>query len=285
MRYTDSMSELAELALGTWQMGGLQDTDPDNDDQRDIGIIKTAIDCGVTLIDTAQNYANGHCEELVGEAVADYPRDRYQILTKQRKSELHYDEVVAGCHSSLKRLGLEYIDYFVCHAPNPDTDMREFFKATNQLYKEGLIKQVGVSNFGPKNLQIALDASEQPIALNQVCFSLADYDIISSGTYEFCHTNHVPIQAYRVFASLESKPELASLLSDMATRMDITTQQLTVAYLHSFDNVHFTIRSSTASHWQDIQSALRIELSNDIIGKLRNTHKEQKGGFGHFLTL
>ena len=63
---------LPKLALGTWLMGGTKEPDPNNDDDRDIAVIKTAIDAGITLIDTAQNYADGRCEESVGEAIAGY---------------------------------------------------------------------------------------------------------------------------------------------------------------------------------------------------------------------
>ena len=121
------LTELPKLALGTWLMGGTKDPDPNNDDARDIAVIKLAIGSGIVLIDTAQNYAKGKCEELVGQAIVGYPRDTVRLLTKQNTQKLSFEQVVQGCHDSLERLGVTYLDYFVCHAPNPDFDLRDFF--------------------------------------------------------------------------------------------------------------------------------------------------------------
>jgi len=279
------VSDFPKLALGTWLMGGTKDPDPSNDDARDIQVIQTAIDNDITLIDTAQNYANGRCEELVGEAVKKYPRDKYQILTKQMKEHLSYSDVINGCKASLERLGIDYLDYFVCHAPRPDVDMREFFEASNQLHKEGLIKKVGVSNFGPKNLQIAVETSNLPIAVNQVCFSMVDCDIFSTGTYDFCVKQNIPIQAYRSLVDLNENQDLKRLVSKIALSLDITIQQLVIAYLNSYENINFTIRASSAEHWQQIKDALEISLKDETIHELRSYHEKQKGERLHFLEM
>jgi diketogulonate reductase-like aldo/keto reductase len=275
--------KLPKLALGTWLMGGAKDPDLNNDDARDISIIQTAIDSGITLIDTAQNYAAGKCEELVGRAIAEYPREQVQILTKQGRQKLSYDEVIAGCHGSLKRLGVNYIDYFVCHAPNPDLDMRDFFKACNQLYKEGLIRHVGVSNFGVASLQIAMETSEIPIALNQVSFSVSDSDILTSGTYDFCVKNNIAMQAYRPLALIREDIEMFTLLEIVSKEIDLTPHQVALAYLNSYENMHFTIRASTKKHWDEIRSALNETLRPEHLGRIKKLHLTKKGVFGHFL--
>ena len=76
------MSYLQQLAIDTWLMGGRMDPEPSNDDEKDVNTIQLALDSGIKLIDTAQIYAAGKCEELVGIAIKDRPRDSYQILTK-----------------------------------------------------------------------------------------------------------------------------------------------------------------------------------------------------------
>lgn len=276
---------LPKLALGTWLMGGTKDPDPNNDDQRDISVINLALDNGITLIDTAQNYAAGRCEELVGQAVEDRPRDSYQILTKQAKENLDYQGVIDGCKASLQRLDIDYIDYFVCHAPNPDFDMRDFFEAANQLHKDGLIHNVGVSNFGIESLQIALETSDLPISLNQVSFSLNDSDILSTGTYQFCVENNIPIQAFRVLAGLNSNQEVVNVLEDIAPKYGLTSKQLAVAYINSYENMHFTVRASSEEHWRQIRSALDIQLDANDIATLKDIHNGQKGAFREFLEV
>lgn len=266
-------------------MGGTATPNPNNDDGSDLQTIRLALQNDVTLIDTAQNYAAGKCEELVGKAVKKYPRSSYQILTKQQKSQLTYEQVIDGCKASLKRLRLDCIDYFVCHAPNPDVDMRDFFKASNQLHREGLIKNVGVSNFGPKMLQLAIDNSDLPISLNQVSFSLGDYDIISSGTYDFCVQNNIPIQAYQTIAGINANRHLLSLLKPLTHKYKTTPQQIALSYLNSYKDIHFTIRASSKEHWQQIKQALELKLSLADIDNLHQYHQRQKGSNGHFLTL
>lgn len=277
--------ELPKLALGTWLMGGTKDPDPNNDDAKDISVIKLAINSDITLIDTAQNYAAGKCEELVGQAIAGYPRDKVQLLTKQDTRKLSYDQVVQGCHDSLKRLGTTYVDYFVCHAPNADFDLREFFKAGNQLYKDGLIRHIGVSNFGVKPLQTALEASELPIALNQVSFSINDSDILTSGTYEFCLRHNIPIQAYRPLVDIAKEQDSYDLLVRIAQDMKLTPHQVLIAYLNSYEGVSFTVRASSTEHWDQIKAALRIRLKASDVEELKATHETKQGAFGHFLMM
>lgn len=276
-------STVPKLALGTWLMGGTKDPDPKNDDKKDISVIRLAIEQGITLIDTAQNYAAGKCEELVGKAVKKLPRDSYQILTKQNKANLDYAGVIRGCKESLQRLGINYIDYFVCHAPNVDFDTRDFFKASNQLYKDGFIRHVGVSNFGPRMLQLAMDTSDLPISLNQVSFSLVDNDIITTGTYDFCVKNDIPIQAYRTLVSLKENDEVANTLKEVAKANNISIQQAALAYLNSYKGVIFTIHASSKKHWDEIKQSLKIQLPDDDIQKLKKVHKNQKGLFRDFL--
>ncbi len=279
------MNNFSKLALGTWLMGGTKDPDPHNDDNHDIKVIQTAIENGITLIDTAQNYAAGKCEELVGKAVKECPRESYQVLTKQIKSELTYDEVIKGCKLSLARLELEYLDYFVCHAPSLDVDMREFFKAANQLHKDGIIRNVGVSNFGPKALKIAVETSDLPISLNQVCFSLSDYDIITTGTYDFCLKYNIPIQAYRTLVDLKDNEKLSGLLLEVSSKYNITSQQLAIAYLNSFENMHFTVRASSKEHWQQLKEALKVKIDDNDAKRLRTFHEKQEGTRRHFLEI
>lgn len=276
---------LQKIALGTWLMGGRMEPDPDNDDEKDIATISLALDNGIALIDTAQSYAAGKCEELVGRAIKGRPRESYQLLTKQSKDALNYEAVIEGCKLSLKRLDVDYIDYFLCHAPNPTFDMRDFFRASNQLYKDGLIHHVGVSNFGVKSLEIALKTSDIPISLNQVSFSLNDADILRTGTYDFCIKNNIPIQAFRTLAGLKDDKATLDVLQAIAPKYSVTLEQLALAYLNSYEDMHFTIRASTSQHWRQIKDALGLTLHNDDLASLKELHKDKKGAFGAFLEI
>jgi diketogulonate reductase-like aldo/keto reductase len=279
------MNTFPKLALGTWLIGGTKDPDPNNDDAKDIAIIQLAIENDVTLIDTAQNYANGRCEELVGLAVKDLPRESFQILTKQFKDRLTYQNVIDDCAASLKRLGVEYIDYFACHAPNSDFNPKNFFKATNELVKQGKVKNVGVSNFGPKMLKIAVEESETPITFNQVFFNFSDDDVLSTGTYDFCIDNGIRVQAYRILVELDENKEAHEILGELSVRYNCSVQEIAVAYINSYEGLSFTIKSSSRKHWDSVKEALKLELKPDDIARLRESHRDIEGTRRHFLIM
>lgn len=267
------------LALGTWLMGGQKDPDPNNDDESDKRTIRTAIDSGITLIDTAQNYAAGKAESLVGEVLAEpkYRGKHVQVLGKHSRLKINdeqqvYDEFQA----SLQRLGVPYFDYYLLHAPPlPGTSMEPFFTAINQLVRQGKIKQVGVSNMGSALLEQAMELSESPIVVNQLSFSPTDRHIIESGLYELCRDNDITVQAYRPLA------ESIKLMTDnkvacaIAAERGLSIAQLAIAWLCSNEGVAVTVRASSPQHWHEITEASQVILSEDEITTLMVSLPEQ----------
>ena len=102
--------EMPVYGLGTWQMGGRKEADPLNDDKADVEAIKYAIDSGVTHFDTAENYAAGHSEELLGGAIKGYERSKLFIVSKVGRNKLKYQDLIQSAEESLKRVGTEYFD-------------------------------------------------------------------------------------------------------------------------------------------------------------------------------
>src|SRR5690606_17568387 len=96
--------EMPVFGLGTWRMGGAVTRDPQNDDQADITAIKNAIEAGITHIDTAEKYAEGHAEELVGQAIKDYDRSNLFLVTKIPETKLSYKDIFTSIIASLERL-------------------------------------------------------------------------------------------------------------------------------------------------------------------------------------
>lgn len=102
--------EVPIYGLDTWQMGGRFERDLNNDDGADIRSIKNAIDLGVTHIDTAEKYAEGHAEELVGEAIKGYDRSKLFLVSKVGSNHLRFHDLLNSAKQSLKRLGVDYLD-------------------------------------------------------------------------------------------------------------------------------------------------------------------------------
>ena len=130
--------------------------------------VRTALDAGYRLIDTAQGYQN---EEGVGAALAagDVPVDEVFVTTKLTNSEHGYDKTMAAFDASMNKLGLDVLDLFLIHWPLPMQDKYvETWRAFEALQKEGRIRSVGVSNFTVDHLKRLLDETDVVPAVNQV---------------------------------------------------------------------------------------------------------------------
>ncbi|MEN9215560.1 MAG: aldo/keto reductase [Gloeomargarita sp. DG02_5_bins_242] len=148
---------LSPLVIGTWQAG--KRGWPGIDEQDIIAAIQTALDAGITTLDTAEIYGDGTSEALVGKAIQNY-RDRAVIATKVFANHLAYDQVLKACEGSLKRLRVDVIDLYQIHWPSgtwnsPSVPIEETLRALVQLQEQGKIRAIGVSNFSLAQLQAA----------------------------------------------------------------------------------------------------------------------------------
>jgi aryl-alcohol dehydrogenase-like predicted oxidoreductase len=154
----DSRVRASRIGLGTWAIGGWMWDGAD--DNAAIATIQRAMDVGVTLIDTAPAYGQGHAEEVVGRAV-NGRRDQVVIATKaglawDADGNVHRNASAARISKelddSLGRLQTDYIDIYQIHWPDPATPMEETAGAMRTLYQQGKIRAVGVSNFSPAQM-------------------------------------------------------------------------------------------------------------------------------------
>ena len=143
------------VGVGTWDLGG--DTVRDS--------VRAALDAGYEHVDTAEGYAN---ESEIGEVLAEYDRADVFLTSKVLPKHLNYDSVVDSCEASLDRLGTDYLDLYLVHWPNPAISLRETLDAMAKLHDEGLVRNVGVSNFSAYQLSCAHHVSDVPIAVNQI---------------------------------------------------------------------------------------------------------------------
>jgi len=167
--------ELTTVGLGTWAIGGpWQFGWGPQDDGEAIAAILKALELGINWIDTAAIYGLGHSEELVGQALKQMG-EQPVIATKcgllwndkgEKVNCLKSESIRTECHASLKRLGLERIDLYQIHWPEPDEDVEQAWEALAKLQEEGKVRYIGVSNFNVKQIRraqkIAPVASLQP---------------------------------------------------------------------------------------------------------------------------
>jgi aryl-alcohol dehydrogenase-like predicted oxidoreductase len=155
----DNQIHLSRVGLGTWAIGGWMWGGTDVDVA--IETIRGAVDRGVTLIDTAPVYGFGRSEEIVGEALAKGDlRRRAQIATKaglnwrdgQPYRDSRPERIRQEIEDSLRRLRTDYIDIYQIHWPDPETPISETARLLGDLYAEGKIRAIGVSNFSPEEM-------------------------------------------------------------------------------------------------------------------------------------
>ncbi len=149
---------ISRIGLGTWAMGGWMWGG--SDDAASIATIHRALDLGITLIDTAPAYGQGHSEEVVGRALAG-KRDLAVIATKvalawDEHGNVHRDasraRITKEIEDSLRRLQTDRIDIYQVHWPDPATPIDETADAMNRLFVAGKIRAIGVSNFSPTQM-------------------------------------------------------------------------------------------------------------------------------------
>ncbi|HYM47805.1 MAG TPA: aldo/keto reductase, partial [Burkholderiaceae bacterium] len=173
-----SGQEVPALGLGTWRMG---------EDRRtrmaEVAAVKTAIEIGYRLIDTAEMYGDGGAEEVVGAAVraaiegGEVRREDLTIVSKVLPSNASRDSVPRACERSLKRLGLDYIDLYLLHWRD-STPLKATVAAFEQLRELGRIWHWGVSNFDTADMRqlCSLPAGPNCVA-NQVYYSASERNI------------------------------------------------------------------------------------------------------------
>ena len=206
--------KVSEIAFGAWAIGGWLWGGADAKDA--IRAIETAIDQGMTTIDTAAVYGFGLSEQLVAKAVKG-KRDKTQILTKfgmvwdEKKGKFYFstqdnqgkkldiyaysskERVLADCNRSLKNLGTDYIDLYQIHWPDATTPVAETMEALEILTSQGKIRAGAVSNYSTDLMAEALKTFQ--IASNQIPYSMVNR-AIEKETVPFCTTNSIGILAY-----------------------------------------------------------------------------------------
>ena len=161
------------FGLGTWMMGGDSKRDLQNNGQSDIASLICGMEHGFKHIDTAEMYAEGFAEEISGQAIKGHLRDNLFITSKVWSDDLSYDGVLRAAEKSLKRLGTSYLDLYLIHKANDHFPLAETMKAFDRLMDEGLIKNIGVSNFSVERFKLTQQLSQNKIVVNQVHYNLA----------------------------------------------------------------------------------------------------------------
>ena len=259
------------LGMGTWQMGGRMERDSRNDDAGQIQALKTGLDLGFNLIDTAESYADGKAEELVGEAIRGYDRGKLFLTSKVWKTHVAYDDVLRAAENSLKRLGTDYLDLYLYHQVNNEVPLKETMRAFDRLVSEKLVRHIGVSNFALERFKRAQACAEHKIVVNQIHYSLSVREP-ESELLPWLQENDVMIQAWR---PLRGVPDCA-LLNELCAKYGKTKSQIALNWLIMQKNNVTITASSSARHIQDNLDAAAFEMAPSDVELLTRDFPEKK---------
>lgn len=199
--------EIPCMGLGTWKC---------KDEEARISVL-SALSHGYRLIDTAAAYGN---ERGVGAGIKDSGMKREEIFvtSKLRNADHGYKATLDAFNLTMEKLGLEYLDLYLIHWPNPvqfrstwKKAMQDTWRAFEELYEAGRIKAIGVSNFMPHHIEALMETAKIKPMVNQLklCPGITQTEIV-----EYCNKNDIVVEAYSpfgagvIFSSVEMK-ELA----------------------------------------------------------------------------
>ncbi len=257
------------FGIGTWMMGGAKVRDEKNDDARDIQAIKNAIDAGVTHIDSAENYAAGWAESLVGKAIQEYDRKHLFLTTKVGKNHLKYNELISAANASLERLRTDYLDLYLIHAPNDEVPLSETLKAMDDLVAKGYVKHIGVSNFTTSRLIAAQQLTANKIVTNQVYYNVLDREPEADGLLQYCQKHDVMLTAYRPIDKGMLVKEFPHVILEVARKYHKTPTQVTLNWLISQKNVITISKMSDSRHLKENLAATDWKMEETDIEKIR----------------
>ena len=255
------MTEIPNLGLGTWQ-----NTEPEECSNA----VKTALEMGYEHIDTAQIYEN---EESVGKglAEADVDREDYFLASKVWIDQLAPENVKSSTRESLEKLGVDSVDLMYIHWPSGEYQPQETLKAFKELIHSGKIKNIGVSNFTPEQVDKAMDIAPKHIIANQVEMHplLQQEELL-----EKCREHDITLVAYSPLARGEVFEVEA--LQEIAEKHEVSEAQVSLAWLMQKDNVVAIPKATGEDHIRDNFEALDLELDEEDVEKIESIDREER---------
>ncbi|MBD5655566.1 MAG: aldo/keto reductase [Candidatus Eremiobacteraeota bacterium] len=224
----------------------------------DRAALRRGIDLGLTHIDTAEMYGDGRSEEIVGDAIAPYPRSSLFVVSKVLPSNATKAGIARACERSLKRLRTDYMDCYLLHWRG-NVPLEETMAGLQALVDSGKIRSLGVSNLDPWDLREAAAAlAKTPIACNQVLYNLAERTP-EEHELPWARENAGAFVAYTPLA----RPKNArgeNLLTKIATAHAVTREAVALAFLLR-DPLSFVIpKANTLAHVEANAAAGNLEL-------------------------
>lgn len=289
LRIGESNWQASEIAFGAWRMDAL------SVDQAALAI-DTAYDCGINFVDNADMYGDGESEQRFGDALKKTSVKREDLFLQSKgdivpgkKYDTSREHLLNAVNGSLKRLGVDYLDSYLLHRPDPLMEPEEIADIFDDLQKAGKVRHFGVSNFNPQQFMLLQESINQKLLVNQVQFSLMHTGMIDHGIHsnmadersinrdgeliEFSRRMGVTIQAWSpfqygffegVFINNPKFPELNKKLAELGDKYEVSKNAIAAAWiLRHPAKMQVIIGTMNPEHIKDSCQAANITLSRE----------------------
>lgn len=299
--------QVSEIAVGSW-MTQLEDQEKID---RAEEVIRKAYESGVNFFDCADGYNGGKSEEFLGRVLKDYPRESYVVSSKVffpvgpsvTECGLSRKHISDSIDNSLRKMGMDYLDLYFCHRPDPETPMEETLATLSKLVDDGKILYYGVSEWTPAQIERAIGITKymhlHPISVIQPEYNMVDryieneiigickregigitvFSPLSQGllTGKYKKGQDIPagsratFQADRQINNMLTDENLGKVekLSAIAEAIGITMAQLALAWILRRDEITCVIAG--ASRVSQLESNLKagdVVLSKDVLDEI-----------------
>ena len=267
--------KIPKLGLGTWCI--------DND--KAAQAVRTAVTLGYRLIDTAQAYKN---EQGVGEGIRSCSVSREELFVASKvAAELKtYEAAAASIEETLEKMGLDYLDQMIIHAPQPWSEFRDtkryfaenkaVWRALEDAQAAGKVRVIGVSNFLQDDLENLLsDCRVQPM-VNQILLHISNTD---QELLNFCKEQHIQVEAYSPIAHGEALKN--PVIAQMAKKYGVSVAQLCVRYVLQLGTVALP-KTADPQHMAENAAVDFVLTSEDMAALMQMEHIANYGEVSFF---
>lgn len=225
--------------------------------------IDTAVELGINYFDHADIYGNGNCEIMMGKAMCEMPGIRERLIIQSKCSivpgvmyDFSKEHIIKSVEESLRRLKTEYLDILLLHRPDALMEPEEVAEAFDELQFSGKVRNFGVSNQKPMQIELLKKYVNQPLLINQLQFSVTNAGMVSSGlevnmntskavdrdgsVLDYCRLNQMTIQAWSpfqyglfegVYLGSEKYPELNQKIDEIACNYGVSNTAIVTAWI------------------------------------------------------
>jgi len=246
------------IGQGTWRMG-----EDRSAHKREVSALRQGIELGMTLIDTAEMYAEGGAESVVGEAIAGL-RDQVFLVSKVYPHNASRTGIPQACERSLRRLDTDYIDLYLLHWRG-SVQLAETVAAFEALKASGKIRHWGVSNFDTDDMEELFQAGGKGCTTNQILYNLsrrgAEFDLIPAQ-----EAAGIPLMAYSPIE--QGRLKVTGALAQIAAERGATPFQVALAWILRRGDIIAIPKAGSPAHTIENHGALALILTADELAKL-----------------